>query len=270
MSNNVFKNLQVNIGMPMNIYTQLNKHDIKQGNKQLKFEENINPEGIADISLDLFRKKIIVEARKKASSIIKEAIEHANVLTNKAEIESIEKCLSMQVSKQEGYNEGYSKGYSEGKAIYEGLLQEAQEIKNQGISEYNELLANAESDFISMIMDITQKVIGYEIEINKENVLILVKNAIEKCTNKDNLLLKVSEVDYEFIVENTEKLRNYVDGIGEIEVRIDSSLNAGNCIVDSPFGSVDSSIDTKFNKIKESFLRIIEQAGDKIDKNWFQ
>lgn len=250
MSNKVYKNLQVNVGMPFQIYAPLNLHVNKpvnadEVNKQVKDENELNS----------YREEIISQAREEAELIIKEAMQQAEIIINKAEVESIEKCVSMQKAEQQGYE----KGYREGKAQYEKLLQDAQNIKKQAIADYNNKMADVESDIINMVMDIAFKVIGSEVQINKENVLFLVRNAIEKCTNRENILLKVSEDDYEYICQNSEKLKSFIEDIGELEIRRDPSLSLGNCIVETPFGIVDASVDTKLKKIGEAFSRIIEK-----------
>jgi len=96
-----------------------------------------------------------------------------------------------------------------------------------------------------------------EISTNKEVILSLIKQAFEKCSSKENVVLKVSNEDYEYVCANKDVIMGQVEGIGELDIKKDSSLKAGGCIVETPYGTIDAGMETKFKKIENAFRDVI-------------
>jgi flagellar assembly protein FliH len=48
-----------------------------------------------------------------------------------------------------------------------------------------------------------------------------------------------------------------VEGIGELNIKKDTSLKTGGCIVETAYGTVDASLQTKFKKIESAFRNVI-------------
>lgn len=249
MSNRIFKNYQINMGMPFQISNPLNAYNIKTVNtlEGVK-DEAVREEEVSARTQDY--EDILESAREEASAIRKEAeLEGMRILEEAQSIlEEHKKAIEEEARKK-----GYEEGISEAKSQYEDLMNEAEIIKEHAKAEYAEVLAGIEGEAVSLILDIAKKVIGEEVKLNKEAVVIIVKQAIEKCTNKEEVKVRLCPDDYEYLSENMEELTSRVDGLGELELKKDSTLKDGACIVETPYGSIDGGIDTKFNKIEEEF-----------------
>lgn len=255
MSNKVYKNYQVNVGIPFQIRNPLNIQNFQPINivppSVDKEEENLKEE--AD-KQEVDVEKMIEDARQEAEMIMKEAQYEAMRIIETAETEANEiKTKVEEEARQAGYNEGVE----EARRQYEDLLQEAEFIKEHARVEYKEVLAGIESEAVNMILEIARNVIGTEISFNKEDILYLVKAAFEKCANRERIILRVSPDDHDYIVQNKERLMSMVDGLSELEIKKDVSLKVGACLIDTPFGSIDAGVQTKFNKIEEAFRQAV-------------
>jgi len=181
------------------------------------------------------------KARKQADEIIRQAeLEAAKILEEAKE-------------KQKGFE----KGYEEAKSQYEDLIQEAELIRENALKEYQETLQSIEKDALNIILDISRKVIGTEISMNKEKLLEMIAQAFERCSNRENITLKVSSADYDFIIENKDRILSMVEGIGQLEIVKDQALKLGALILETPYGSVDAGMDTKLKKIEEAFFKVL-------------
>lgn len=250
MSSKIFKNYQVNVGVPFQVRVPLNFQTIKAADA---VEHSIHNDDYNDkITEDAGGE--IEKAREEAELILKEAqLEALRIMENtEREIE-----VNKLAIEEEARRIGYENGFSEAKKQYEDLIQEAEFIREHARAEYREVLESIESDAINVILEIAKKVIGIEISFNKEDILYLVKQAFEKCGNKENIVLKTSPEDYDFLVINKDKLLSMVEGIGDLEIKKDSSLKEGACIVETAFGSVDAGVQTKLNKIEQVFRCLI-------------
>ena len=241
MYDKILKNYQISLGIPFKVkipdkfqQVVLKNEPAQTDDDSAANEEEQNPERIIARARN--------EAELEAERIIKNAV-------NRAEQER-------SAIEEKAFQKGYEDGIAKAEKIYKDLLQEAEFIREHAKTEYNEILRGMEADIIDMILDISRKVVGAEIRQNRDSIVYLVKQAFEKCANKDNVILKVSTEDYGFLNENKELLRSEVEGPEEYEIKKDSSLKQGSCIIETSFGAIDGSAYTKLGKIEEAFRQI--------------
>ena len=197
---------------------------------------------------------MIKEAEDKAGSLIADAQKQAGILLEASKKEGIE---FGNRTKEESKKQGYQEGYAEGKAEYEMLVLEAQQIKAQTEADYSETMSGAEGDALALVMDVARKVIGEEMELNRQNILIMIKEAFTHCSNKDYVALKVSPDDYEYVRANKDVLLSLIEGVGKLEILMDMSMQTGSCLVETPLGNIDAGVDTKLKKIEETFNKVL-------------
>ena len=97
-------------------------------------------------------------------------------------------------------------------------------------------------------------------EIKKPDYIIgIVSEAVEKVASKKDTILKVSEVDYDYILENKEKILLNVEGFGDVEIQKETSLERGSCIVESQLGIIDGGLKTRMNQIEKEVQKILNR-----------
>ncbi len=255
MSNNkVFKNNQVNVGMPFQIRAPITYQPPIRKNLNIKLDSDEVDEQ-DEIDYKALGEEIVSKAKIEADLIIREALLEAKEMVTKAasEIEEL-KNQAIDEAKKEGYDEGLSQAKQE----YEQLIVEAHEIKEQAGVEYKKVLDSLETDAVNTILEISKKVISQELEC-KQNILLLVKDAFERCSKDQKVVLKLSEQDYDYVIENRDELVLMLERSEEIEIKKDMSLKEGGCVIDTSFGSIDASASAKFDKIEDDFKSILEE-----------
>ncbi len=248
MSSKIFKNYQVNVGSPFEIKSPLNFDSIKK--VSLNEIEDVAEE---EIHRDQDPQELTDKAREQAQMIVEEAKREADILisTAESEISALKKTVE-----EEAWQKGYEDGLNAAQSEYAALLQEAESIKIQAGQDYEKILESIENDTVEVILEIARKVICTEISINKEDILYLIKQAFEKCSNKEGIVLRVSQDDYSYVMDNIDVLRSMIQGSPEFEVKKDASLNEGDCLVETLFGTIDAGVQTKIKKIEEAFRKI--------------
>lgn len=256
MSNNkIFKNNQVNVGMPFQIRSPLlYQPPVKNNIMNLKIDCDETEESNT-VDYEAIRQEIVNKAKVEADLIIKEALlEAKDIISNATNDVEILKNEALNQAREEGYSEGINKAEQE----YVQLLAEAQNIKEQAGIDYKTILDSIESDAVSTILDIAKKVISQELKC-KENILLLVKDAFEKCSKDRKAVLKLCQEDYEYVNEHKDELIAMLQRSDEVEIKKDLSLNEGGCVIDTPYGSIDASAVAKFEKIENDFESILEE-----------
>lgn len=243
----VYKKSQVNIGNP---------YEIKPSSRERTLVEEI-PEADTANEMDSAQEKIrlmLENAREEAQLIKREAeFEAERILAEaKTNAENI-----MAEVEQTAKEEGYRYGEAVAQQHYNDLLAEAEDFRNRAQTEYQETIFSLEEDIVNLALNIAKKVIAEELEISRDTVLKIASETINACVNRDHVILKVSTEDYDYVVENQERIRSCVSELNQLEIKKDSSLKPGSCIVDTGFGIADGSLDTKLEAIEKAFLEVL-------------
>lgn len=246
----VYKKNQVNIGKPYQIKSSSPKVVAVEEEPVLRQTED------PGIKVE----EILARAREEAALIIQEAELEAQRLMEKAQAKAAEHVGEVE---QKAKEEGYRKGEILAQQHYQELLAEAEEFRNRAKTEYENTIRSLEHDIVELSLNIARKVLGAELETSREVILRIAGEAIEACMNRDRILLRVSADDYDAVMENIERIRNAAGDIGQIEVRKDQTLARGSCIVDTGYGMVDGSLDTKLEMVEQAFREVM---GDQ-DRN---
>jgi len=255
LSNKIFKNNQINVGMPFEVRFPITyQPPLVRGNMNMNSDDDRSEEA-ESIDYKAIGEGIIHKAKSEADLIVKEALlEAKDIVTNASN--DMEELKNRVIDQSE--KEGYSEGIAQAKMEYEQLLAEVQHLKEQVSLEYEKILESLEEDTVNTILQISRKVISNELKC-KENILLLVKDAFEKCSKEHKVVLKLSEQDYEYVRENNEELAKMLERSEEVEIKKDLSLKEGGCVIDTPLGSIDASAYTKFDKIEDDFKSILDE-----------
>ena len=248
MSNKVFKNSQITYGVPFQVRMPVAPQNYRN-------EEETQGIFVTPDEPEITEKpqEIIQRAHEEAEVIIKEAEYDARRIVEDAYTEAKEKAAVME---EEAWQRGYSEGLAAAQKQCEAMIEEAESMKARSMVEHDEALAGMESEIISLVLEVSKKVIGSEIALNKENMIYLIKQAIDGCSNRNGIIVKVAPEDYSFIDANRSKLAECVECADTLELRQDGFLKPGSCILETPFGSMDAGVKTRLDKIEEAFLEL--------------
>ncbi len=206
--------------------------------------------------------ELIKEANDEARRIIERAMEEARAHLQEASQESeriisdgMDQVLEIKdKAKNDGFLEGQKEGFDEGRQVAQALIEEALKVKSEALEKYNKLLEDSESEVMTLIADICSKVLNQKI-LEDDYIVGLIKMAIDKCTYTTDIVLRISEDDYDYVIMEKDKILALCENVEDINVKMDRSMERGACIVESPSGTVDSSVQVQLdyvvNRIKD-------------------
>lgn len=262
MSSRVFKYDQINLGMPFKVLNPVCYETDNMAKKIL--DECWEDEDIDYMaSKESMYSETLENASEQAAKIIKDAKLQAEIIIEEALKEGQQQINQL---KKDAQKAGYNKGISEERNKYEALLLQVQHRKEATREECEEAIQFMEPEIIKIILEVSKKIMGYELETNKQTILKLIRQGIEKCINKDNVILSVSPEDYEVVKKNKNVLHAMVPGMGDLEIILDQNLSPASCIIDTPYGSIDLGMDTRLAKIADEFKKMALNEVGKSDK----
>lgn len=237
---NVYKRYQVNMGNP---------YPVKQ-KKAAPAAAKMEPE----VDIEQQQEELLEKARQQAEQIIQKAMREADEML----IQAQEKISAhMAEVEQKAKEEGYRNGEKLAQKHYQSLLQEAEELKRQAGELYQNTVLSLEGQMVDTILEIGRKVIGTELTQNREAIISLIRRTLQSTSPSGEIIVTVSPQDYDTVIENKERLTEGIKNIQEIVIRKDNSLQRGGCIVETGFGSVDSSVETQLKAIENTFREIL-------------
>ena len=203
----------------------------------------------------------IESAKSEANDILNEADREAAEIVLKAN-QSCESILSdaydqakgiMENAREEGFKIGYDEGYNQSKAEGDSIIEQALSVREAWHKERSTLLRDSENEIVSLVLEITEKILNKKLDEDKNYIEGLVKSAVLKMTQVTHFTLRVAPEDYHHAISIKPMILAMTEKIEDIEIRQDIHLKKGSCVVDSEAGSIDSGIWTQYEQIKTVF-----------------
>ncbi|MBI9011916.1 MAG: hypothetical protein JEZ08_06755 [Clostridiales bacterium] len=161
-------------------------------------------------------------------------------------------------ARKEGYDQGYQDGVANGYGEASSFIDEALEIKKKYFEKYEQIKTDSEADITGVIISTVESILNKHVEEDYDLINGLVEKAIKKCAFTTNLSLRVSPEDYEGAISIKKYILSLTENVDDIEIKQDNALPKGSCVVDSDAGSVDSSIHTQFENVKNKFIELLQ------------
>ncbi|MBI4211442.1 MAG: hypothetical protein HY540_02270 [Deltaproteobacteria bacterium] len=223
----------------------MNAKIVKSGEFEKKREAQGKPlapiaAGTALSSSKIVGKKVL-SAQEEADRILTDAVSEATRLREEAG----EILASSEAAREEARRQGFAEGKEEGLAtVTEELL--------KIVALREEFYAKAEGDMISLVMAMTEKVIGDSIKKNPDLIRKVVEQALLH-TIGSKIVVRVSSEDYQTMMQGEHEFRNLIDKTRSLIFREDEAISKGGCVVETEVGTIDAQLETQLAAIKKAF-----------------
>ena len=193
-------------------------------------------------------KRIVEDANLKAEQIVKKAEKKAEEILEKAKEEAFES----------GFNEGFQKGEEEVKRLIDRL----HIILQAAIDKRKEILKNAETQLIDLVLLIARKVVKTISEEERNVVIENIKEALKKVRVEAEITIRVNIKDLEITTKQKENFISMIESLENVRIEEDSRVDPGGCIIETSFGDIDARIQTQLNIIEEKIREIAPLNGE--------
>lgn len=187
---------------------------------------------------------IIDNAQREAANIINQATNDANIKANQI----------LANAQKEGYNDGYNQAIGE----VNSMKVQVQQQLDLAIQQKEQTLQAIEPNVVEMVLKISNSIFGKMLDIDPELILLLMKKGLSETSSVGQIQIHISSDDYEFAIQNKIQLDEFVGNNAQLEIIKDLSLEKGDCIIETPFGNIDSSFEQQFESIKNELFYILD------------
>lgn len=177
-----------------------------------------------------------VKARTSAQEIIRHAQEEAALIRAQAE-----------EFRQKGYDDGFQEGLEQGKAeLTETLLRLNREHEAQFLY--------FERDLVKLAIRIAEKIVGDNLRTDPNSVTDIVANALNPVRHQREIYLRVNPEDFETIRTHKNVLLQQLSRAQDIDIRPDAGVSKGGCLIESPTGTIEATLEKQLESIQKILL----------------
>jgi flagellar assembly protein FliH len=203
-------------------------------------------------------------AKYEAEQIKREAEQYyesiRQQLLKEQEAWHIEKEQLIQLAREEGYQDGFHQGKEEALHRYRELIEQARQITEKAnVQFYEQINASAET-ILRIGMKVAERIIGEKLAENHDYFLSLVKRAIKEVREQTEVTIYVHPLSYETVVQQKEELKALFHHEADVFIHPDEQLEEYSCIIETPFGRIDASVDTQLEQIKEKLFERMKEG----------
>lgn len=198
---------------------------------------------------------ILEIAKAQAGSVIGDAKKEADYIVLEAHKTAV---IEAEKIKGEASKEGYKLGFKKGSEEGERLKKEAEKVLASAKEEKEKILADIEPALINMTINIIDKIINNAKIINPDVIKCIIKMGMAQTKIMGDIFIRVSEADFENVLNSKDEIIPSSDSSANVEILKDSTLNAGDCLIETPFGNIDCGVDQQLREIKNDLYYILQ------------
>lgn len=214
-----------------------------------------------------------VAKERRAAALLKKAKEESEVILKKAKnerdrlmAEARQECVELREDAARlGHQEGFRRGEEEGRTEAEKAMKDAVQNANKQAEKTlqdakdatRDYLSKAENDVTAIALAVVEKILPQHFIDVPQVILPLVQKSLEKVKDQKEIIIHVAPAVYDLVLLARDEFRSRLSGAGaELSVTSDESLSPGDCIIETPNGSVDARLQTQIELIRQAIEEV--------------
>ena len=183
----------------------------------------------------------------KIDSQVYDAKTHAANIVLEAQREAQEIKAKAQQDYQRSIDDGRRQGYEAGTTEAAQLLAEARALREK-------LVRDTEPQLIKLALKVAEKIIGHELDHNKDEIAQIVGNALETVRQQRDIIVRVHPTDLKNLEAAKPQLIARLGRAKDIDLRGDQTIKRGGCIIDTEIGTIDAQLETQLEQVTTILL----------------
>jgi len=165
-----------------------------------------------------------------------------------------------------GHAEGFAAGHAEGEAAVREEMAElirttnaqAEKTLRDAHDAMRDYLMQAEEDIVSIAMTAVERILPQHFIDVPQMVLPIVRDAILRVKDQKEVIVHVPPDSYDFVLMARDELRGLLTaGDTNLTITSDEAMKPGDCLVETPNGSVDARLQTQIEQLKKAVREVM-------------
>lgn len=159
---------------------------------------------------------------------------------------------------QEAYTLGLERGFEKGREEFRKSVAECEKaLKNAATAikeAYDEFLTALEPDMVRLAQAIAERILHREVRTDPELVSRTVCAALEMLAARNHVSVRVHPHDLEALRSHKVALLEQFDGLVQLDVLADESVEPGGCVAENSNERVDARLDAQLTQILDELM----------------
>ncbi len=169
--------------------------------------------------------------------------------------EAKEKALLIQ---KEAYEKGFAQGERDGlelgKRKVEAVAHQIENLLAAIEGQKEDLFKAYEKDMVRLVLSIARKVLHRELETKEGAILETLREAFRSVSNQRKAVAHVNPVDYQYLSSHLQ------ESPCSVKMVEDPLSTRGGCLLETPFGDTDATIEGQFDEIASAIWKQFEPS----------
>ncbi|WP_349293112.1 flagellar assembly protein FliH [Cytobacillus spongiae] len=220
---------------------------------------------VEDYSVEVLeqeRMEMIKSVQEEANQILLKANKQAEELGHHLQQERLqfeeEKQMVLEQTKQEGYQQGLNHGREAGYQEYRETIEFAKGIVESSKKDYLTKIDSSDKTILDIGLKVAERILGKRIEEDQQSFLAIVKRAIKEARDYREVQLHVHPVQYGYLLSQKEELMSIFPREIDFYIFPDEDLVENACVIESPNGRIDASVNSQLEEIKRKLFEVLE------------
>ncbi|NLU36669.1 MAG: hypothetical protein GXX01_06600 [Clostridiales bacterium] len=195
--------------------------------------------------------ELINRAEKQAENIIRQAHEEADSIRRQAREEGY------QAGLKEGKRTGYREGYEEAVKETEELKEKAKALLESAHRESREYISRTKAEIIRLAAAMARKIIHFNIDMNDEAIVEMVKEALHRSEEKKQVLLRSPAEFVSVLKANMDQFEKICPHANFIVLE-DATVESPGCVIETEDQVINLEVDQQLNNIIEALSAMVK------------
>ncbi|WP_051353105.1 flagellar assembly protein FliH [Thalassobacillus devorans] len=172
-----------------------------------------------------------------------------------------EKVDLTESARKEGFNAGHREGRQLAYQEAEIHINQSRQVVDQAREDYRQIIESSETAILEIALRIAEKIMKHQLTEKPEKFLPIVKEVIAEVQDQPEIVISVHPDQYALVLAQKDELEVLTSGKTILTIYPYAELEPFSCKVESPFGSIDASIDSQLSELRKQLLQISKEGG---------
>jgi flagellar assembly protein FliH len=163
---------------------------------------------------------------------------------------------------QEAYEKGFAQGEKDGFELGEKkavkIIENIENLFNEMTNLKHDILKQHEREILDLIFAVAEKIIHHEVRSDETVIKNAILNALELAVEKSKIIFNVNPEDYDYVEKLRPEIFSQNKELKSIVVTSDPAVTRGGCFLETPYGNIDATIESKLEKINQCLQESVE------------
>lgn len=174
---------------------------------------------------------------------------------------------AVMLAHRRGYEEGAREGERRCRAAAATVLEQERALEvalaDSVREQLDQFVSKIERDALRFALGVAGRILRREVTLDHEVILRQIREALHRVVGAETVTVRVNPADEHILREQKSAVLGSSDGIREIIVEGDATIERGGCIIESASGNIDARLATQLAQVEAAlFAKAATARGD--------